>query len=89
MSDDYKEVVLTRLREEYDADLNQGVAVTEYRTETNRYEVPCGACGRSLYVDEDLKEDLERAIKHDLDNQLLCSQCELEEEERRGFPDRE
>jgi hypothetical protein len=71
---------MQRLREEFDSDLITGNTATEYRTETNRYEMPCCVCGKILYIDEEAKADLERALEHDLDNTLTCLECEQDAE---------
>ena len=69
---------MRRLREEFDSDLDHGVAPTDYRSSKNRFEIPCSVCGESLYVDEETQRDFDRAIEHDLDNTFRCYRCEEE-----------
>jgi hypothetical protein len=69
----------TRLREEFDADVMTGPVPTDYRTETNRHEIPCSICGKPYYVDDQTKEDLERAFENDLENPFICVDCQEEE----------
>jgi hypothetical protein len=71
----------TRLREEFDADVMTGPVPTDYRTETNRHEVPCSVCGKPFYIDDETKEDIERALENDLDNPFVCFDCEEEYDE--------
>ena len=69
---------MTRLREEFDSDLITRNRSTEYRSTTNRYEMPCSVCGKVLFVDEETKRDIERSIERDLDDKFTCYQCEEE-----------
>lgn len=72
---------MPQVREELDADLARTNEPTEFRTDLNRFELPCGVCGRTLYVDEPTVRDFERALEHDLDNQFICSECERDYED--------
>ena len=72
--------MIPRLREEYDADRIKPNEPTECKTPLNRYELNCGVCGKRFYVDEETLRDFENRFKHDLDNQFICSECELEYE---------
>jgi hypothetical protein len=69
---------MPRLREEFDSDLITGYRPAEYRSATDRYELPCSVCGKTLFVDEDTKRDLERASERDLDYAFTCSDCDQE-----------
>lgn len=71
----------TRLHEEYDSDVATEPVPTDYRTETNRHEVPCSVCGKPFYVDDQTKQDLEHALENDLDNPFVCFDCEQEYDE--------
>ena len=71
----------TRLREEFDADAVARPVPTDYRTETNRYEVPCSGCGKNFYVDEETRRELDRALENDLDDQFICFDCEEQQDE--------
>jgi len=73
--------MIPRLREEYDADLIKPNEPTEYKTELNRYELPCSVCGKSIYVDKQTLEGYEKALEQDLDNQFICLECEQEYED--------
>jgi hypothetical protein len=52
--------------------------MAEYRTSTNRFELPCSVCGKTLFVDEETKEDFDRAARQDLDYNLTCLDCDQE-----------
>ena len=69
---------MPRLREEFDSDLITRHRPAEYRTPTNEYEFPCSVCGKSLFVSEDTKRDIDRAIEQDLDYTLTCLDCDQE-----------
>ena len=72
---------MPRLREELDADRIKTSEPTEYETGQNRYKLPCGVCGQTLYVDRQTLESYEKALEYDPDNQFMCADCELEYEE--------
>ena len=69
---------MQRLRQEFDSDLITQYRPSEYRTATNRFEVPCSVCAKILFVDEDTKREFERSIEQDLDYTLTCFDCEQE-----------
>jgi hypothetical protein len=72
----------TRLREEFDADLIENfVAITDYITDRNKYEINCGTCFKTLYADKETSEGIYRSIEEGLDNPFLCSECQQELEE--------
>jgi hypothetical protein len=73
-----------RIREEFDADRHDADGPTEYETETNRFELPCSICDRTMFVDEATFDGLRRAIEEDLDNRFVCPDCQFEYEERSG-----
>lgn len=75
---------MPRLREQFDSDRIMRDEMTEYATAVNRFEVRCSVCGRSLYIDEVGKQDLERALAHDLDNTIICRECD-EDYDRLAF----
>lgn len=66
---------MPQVREEFDADFLKTIEPTEYKTDVNRYELPCSVCGRTMFVDETTLRDFERALEHDLDNQFICAEC--------------
>lgn len=69
----------TRLREEFDADrIENVVAVTDYITDQNKYEISCGTCFKTLYADRETSEGIYRSIEEGLDNPFLCRDCEQE-----------
>ena len=73
---------MPHLREEADADRTENyVAMTDTKTDQNRYELFCGSCGKMMYVDKETHEQFIRATEHDLDNQFLCNDCEREQDE--------
>jgi hypothetical protein len=65
----------TRLREEFDADVATEPVPTDYRTETNSNEVPCSVCGKTFYVDDQTKQDIERALENDIEDPFVCVDC--------------
>lgn len=69
---------MPRLRENFDSDLITRDTATDYRSTTNRYEIPCSVCGTLLFVDAEAKRDFDRSIEHDLDNTFTCHECEEE-----------
>ena len=69
---------MQRLREEFDSDLNKGVAPTSYRSITNQYEIACSVCNKVLFVDKETKNDFERVAAQDLENRFTCDECEQE-----------
>jgi hypothetical protein len=64
------------VREQFDADREPTNLASQYRSATDRVEMQCGVCGRPLYVGQDTKREIERAIEHDLGNPLICGECE-------------
>jgi hypothetical protein len=68
---------MTRARAELDADREKTLEPTEYKTEINRYPLPCGVCAKTFYVDEQTLRDFERKIERDPDNQFICTECDL------------
>jgi hypothetical protein len=48
---------------------------TCFMTERNGHEVRCGACGRSIYVDEESYRYGSDAINFEIDNPFLCENC--------------
>lgn len=69
---------MPKLRQELDADRLETIGPTEYKTDINKYPLPCGVCGRTLYVDSATADRYERAIKFDPDNHYICPDCEEE-----------
>lgn len=51
---------------------------TEYPTDENQYNVNCGICNQSLYVDKQQYESVVRAIEEGLDNPFVCDDCREE-----------
>jgi hypothetical protein len=69
---------MERLREEFDSDRITSDQATEYRTETNCYEVACSVCNRSLFIDAATKADIERAIELGVASDFTCAACDQE-----------
>lgn len=72
---------MPRVKEELDADFIKTNEPTEYMTDLNRFELPCGVCGKVLFVDQSTVQDLERRLEHDLDHQFICLECEQDYED--------
>ena len=71
-----------RLRSYYDADLSEtGGQPTRVKTEENKNEVYCGACGEMFYVDDVQFEQMNKVIEETQENPFLCKDCELDNEE--------
>jgi hypothetical protein len=66
----------TRLRKEFDGDTVTGPVPTDYRTETNQFEVQCGTCGKQYYVDAATRDELERDLEHDVEAPFICVECQ-------------
>lgn len=73
---------MIRIHEQFDGDRFPPDQATYYRSSMKRCEVPCHICGRPLYVGRNTKSEIERAIEHDLENPLTCSDCERTIDER-------
>lgn len=73
--------MIPKIRAEFDADMIEANKQTEYETELNRFELPCGVCGKMLFVDKETLGNYEKALEHDLDNQFICADCEREYED--------
>lgn len=73
---------MQRIRSEFQFDRDLDTTPTEFATETNRFESLCGTCGGKIFVDEALKNKLEKAREEGLEeNPLVCSECEKEFQE--------
>jgi hypothetical protein len=73
--------MIPKIRAELDADIINANEPTEYATDTNRFQLPCGVCGKMLFVDRETLAAYEKALLHDLDNQFICADCEREYED--------
>ncbi|HUF03446.1 MAG TPA: hypothetical protein VMM38_04650 [Aridibacter sp.] len=68
---------MQRIRSEFQFDRDVDTTPTAFVTETNRFESQCGMCGAQIFVDEALKNKLEKAREEGLDeNPLVCGECE-------------
>jgi uncharacterized protein with PIN domain len=73
---------MERIREEFDADRNEDFnAATTYKTETNRFELNCSLCNGAYFVNEEVSEQVARAVEKGLDNPFVCPDCRQEYEE--------
>lgn len=72
----------TKLREEIDGDLTENyVAITDFKTDQNRYEINCRECNKAFYADSETSDGIYRAIEQGLENPFLCNDCQLDYEE--------
>lgn len=72
----------TRLKEEIDDALSENyVAITDYKTPQNRYEITCSVCAKIFYADQAAYESFSRAVEQALDNPFICDECEREYED--------
>ena len=72
---------MPRLHQEFDADRIAERPATQHPSNANRFEIACGICGRTAYVDEESKREFDRAMEFEADNKFTCSQCEQEYDE--------
>lgn len=75
----------TRMREEFDGDSVTGPVPTDYRTETNKYEIQCAGCGKRYYVNTEMRDDLEHAIENDVETPFICSICQEAENDELAY----
>lgn len=67
---------MTRIREEFDADLDRENRPTPYKTDKNRNEVICETCGKPFFIDDEARENVKRAAEHGLGETFVCEECE-------------
>lgn len=72
---------MTRIREEYDADLIRPNEPSLFETAANRYGLNCCECGRFYFVDCFTLDRYNNAIKRDSDNQFICPNCRRQDED--------
>jgi hypothetical protein len=68
-----------RNREELDTDAMRAerAGATRHKTERNRFEVLCAACGETYFVEEATARRIEEALGYDpSDTGFYCEQCE-------------
>lgn len=70
--------MMPRLREQFDADRFEQRPAFEAESAIHRFEIPCSACGRPLFVDEETMQSFQRSTNQDLDTGLTCAECEQE-----------
>lgn len=69
---------MQRLRSQFEYDRDSHSPSAE-RTAINRFELRCGMCGATVFIDEALKDQLQRAFDRGLkENPVLCEECELD-----------
>jgi hypothetical protein len=71
----------TRIRKQFDSDLATAAEPAEYCSTTNPHEVQCDVCGKPVFVDDDTKMELERALENGLNGGLVCFRCEEDYDE--------
>ena len=67
---------MSTLRSYIDPDQQEEITPTSFMTERNDYEVRCGICARSVFVDEEIYRFGNEEIKAGLDNPFRCELCE-------------
>lgn len=79
----------TKIRKESDGgDVGENyVAITDYPTPHNQYEINCETCRKVLYADKEKFDVIERMIEQGLTETFLCNDCH-EESLRLEFEDR-
>ena len=60
---------------------------SEFPTKSCPFEIACGSCHRPLFVDQVTRDQFERALTQDVEGRFLCSECELEDNERIERPE--
>lgn len=70
---------MVRLREEYDANrAENAMQVSNFPTETAKFEVYCDMCGERFFVDEATFSKVNRALSNGFDNPFVCDDCSEE-----------
>lgn len=69
---------MPKLSQEYNDDLvkSSGQQPAEVKNESKAFELPCSVCGKRLLVDEETFKIVNKALAQDLDNPLVCGDCE-------------
>lgn len=77
---------MQRIRSEFDYDRTVEAKPSAFKTTEQRFELLCGMCGATLYVDETTHRRLHSAVEQGLEeNPLVCGECEADlDEERRA-----
>ena len=71
--------MIEALRSEYDDEyLNRLQRTMPHQTPKNQQKIRCSVCGKFYFVDEEIFEQLVKLMKYDLDNQVLCIDCDRE-----------
>jgi hypothetical protein len=70
-----------RIRAYYDADHEEKVMPTTYKTNQNRNEMFCSMCGGTVFVDDYIFRDVCKAMEQTNENPFLCEPCLTEYEE--------
>ena len=71
-----------KLREEIDGDLLENyVAITDFKTDQNQYEINCSVCNKIFYADRETSDEIYRKLEEGLDNPFLCNHCTRDFEE--------
>jgi hypothetical protein len=66
---------MTTLRSFIDPDQQTPTGPTSFLTEQNEYEVRCGMCARTIFVDEETYSFASDGTKSGLDNPFRCEVC--------------
>lgn len=72
---------MTRIRSEFEADVEKGDLPSEYRTSKDQFEIPCSVCGRIFYFDRELALDVVHTAAESDENPFTCTDCEADYED--------
>jgi hypothetical protein len=71
-------------RVQFDPDLNyERGNYTKFPTRLNPFNVYCGSCHGSFYVDKDFYEQTVHAMEEGIDSPFLCDDCQDELDDSR------
>ena len=66
-------------REQFDADrVEDGQTYSTHPKGQNVFNVNCGICNRSLYVEKDLYASIAGSVEKGIDNPFICDDCSEE-----------
>lgn len=67
---------MVRIRSFYDADREDKLNVpTFYKTEQNKYELICSDCGKSVFVNDLIFQDVTKIVEKTMENPFYCPEC--------------
>ncbi len=71
---------MVRLREFLDADRQNQINPSVFKTEKNKNRVYCGMCGGIYFVDDAFYDAIIKVIRETTESPFLCNDCQQEYE---------